>query len=51
MGIKIKTPKVKICKEEIKEITKDKATLIMAVVTAAAAEMKMLTAERHSNVE
>jgi hypothetical protein len=50
METKVKTPEIKIRKEEIRETIKDKTTLIMAVVTAAA-EMKMLIAERHLNVE
>jgi hypothetical protein len=50
METRVKTPGIKICKEEIKEIIRDKITLIMAVVMAAA-EMRMLIAEHHSNVE
>jgi hypothetical protein len=50
METKVKTPKIKIRKEEIREVIRDKTTLIMAVITAAA-EMKMLTAECHLNVK
>jgi hypothetical protein len=50
MEIKIKTPEIKIFREEIKEIIRDKATLTMAVIMAAT-EMRMLTTESHLNVE
>jgi hypothetical protein len=50
MGIKVKTPEIRIIKVEIKETIKGKTTLIMAVITAAA-EMRMLIAERHLNAE
>jgi hypothetical protein len=50
MGIKVRTPDIRIRKVKIKEIIKDKTTLITAVVMAAA-EMKMLAAEHHSSVE
>jgi hypothetical protein len=50
MGIKVKTPGIRIIKVEIKEIIKDRITLIMAVITAAA-EMRMLITEYHLNAE
>jgi hypothetical protein len=50
MEIKIKTPEIKIFKEEIREIIKDKVTLTMAVIMAAA-EITMLTTESHLNVK
>jgi hypothetical protein len=50
MGIKVKTPEIRIIKVEIKETIKGKTMLIMAVITAAA-EMRMLMAERHLNAE
>jgi hypothetical protein len=52
MGIKIKTPEVKIFRKEmeIREIVKDKVTLTMAV-TMAATEITMLITESHLNVK
>jgi hypothetical protein len=50
MGIKVKTPEIRITKVEIRKIIKDRTTLIMAVITAAA-EMRMLMADRHLNAE
>jgi hypothetical protein len=50
MGIKVKTPGIRIIKVEIKETIEGKITLIMAVITAAA-EMRMLMADRHLNAE
>jgi hypothetical protein len=51
MGIKVKTPGIRIIKVEIKETIEGKVMLIMAVITAAAAEMRMLMAHRHLNAE
>jgi hypothetical protein len=43
--IKVKTPEIRIIKVETKEIIEDKATLTMAVITAAAEMRSHLNAE------
>jgi hypothetical protein len=50
MEIKVKMPEIKIFREEIQEIIRDKVTLIMAVIMAAT-EMRMLITESHLNAE
>jgi hypothetical protein len=50
MEIKIRTPEIRILKEAIREIIRDKVTLTMAVIMAAT-EIMMRITESHLNAK